>query len=108
MNMNLNNKNNFILQDSHWFRGDFGYFPTYVLGSAYACQMYNKMADDINVDFCIESNNYYPINEWLKYSLHFFGSTDTPQNIFENCVGERFDSKYYIKYLKKRYGGDKI
>lgn len=66
------------------------------------------MADDINIDFCIESNNYYLINEWLQYSLRFFGSTDTPQNIFKNCVGERFDSKYYIKYLKKRYGGDKI
>ena len=27
-----------ILQDIHWSAGDFGYFPTYALGSAYAAQ----------------------------------------------------------------------
>ena len=32
-----------ILQDIHWATGDFGYFPSYALGSAVAAQIYYYM-----------------------------------------------------------------
>jgi carboxypeptidase Taq len=30
---------NGVMQDSHWSSGDFGYFPSYVLGNVYAAQL---------------------------------------------------------------------
>ena len=32
-----------ILQDVHWSDGDFGYFPTYALGSAFAAQFMRRI-----------------------------------------------------------------
>ena len=38
-----------ILQDVHWSCGEFGYFPTYALGSAFAAQFVKKMQEEIAV-----------------------------------------------------------
>ena len=48
-----------ILQDAHWSSGDFGYFPTYLLGTVLSVQIWEKArADDPDVDEQIERGEF--------------------------------------------------
>lgn len=52
-----------ILQDVHWSCGEFGYFPTYALGSAFAAQFVKKMQEEIAVDDLLSNNHYDTVIE---------------------------------------------
>jgi len=92
-----------VLQDIHWSFGAFGYFPTYALGSAYAAQIYDAMAKDLDIESLIRNNNIKAINEWTKGHIHRFGGSKTPKEIMETATNAPFDPRYYVKYLKNKY-----
>jgi carboxypeptidase Taq len=97
-----NNKEG-VLQDIHWSFGAFGYFPTYALGSAYAAQIYQAMAKEINIEQAIKENQIERINAWLKAHVHTFGKTKTPKEILLIASKESFNPKYYTQYLKDKF-----
>lgn len=92
-----------VLQDIHWAGGSFGYFPTYALGSAYAAQLYYTMQKDFDVEDSLKDGNLQKINAWLKEHVHQYGGTLTPEEILLKATGEKFNPKYYVKYLKDKY-----
>jgi carboxypeptidase Taq len=92
-----------VLQDVHWSAGLFGYFPTYVLGSAYAAQFYYTMKKEIDVEELIRTDNIKDINAWLKEKIHQFGGSKTPQELLLEVTGEVFNPKYYVKFLVDKY-----
>lgn len=92
-----------VLQDIHWAGGSFGYFPTYALGSAYAAQIFKAMNKDFKVFKSLQSGKTNEINLWLKERLHYFGASKPPKELFKICVGGKFNPKYYIDYLIKKY-----
>ena len=92
-----------VLQDVHWSAGLFGYFPTYVLGSAYAAQFYYTMKKEINMEELIRTDNIKEINAWLKEKIHQFGSSKTPHELLVDVTGEAFNPKYYVKFLIEKY-----
>ena len=92
-----------ILQDVHWADGDFGYFPTYALGSAYASQFMAAMEKDMDVDEALRSNHYEKIMAWLKEHVHRYGCAITDEEIIRRATGEDFNSSYYLDYLEKKY-----
>lgn len=91
------------LQDIHWSVGSFGYFPAYALGSAYAAQIYNAMNKVVNVESVIENDHINIINYWLKENINKFGASLTTEEILVYATGEKFNPKYYIKYLKEKF-----
>jgi len=93
-----------VLQDVHWSAGLLGYFPTYALGSAYAAQFYYAMKKEINVEQLIKENKISEINAWLKDKIHQYGQSKTPKELLLDVTGEPFDAKYYVQYLKEKYG----
>lgn len=92
-----------ILQDMHWYGGDFGYFPTYALGTAYACQIYNAMNKDFSIDDALKDNKINKITEWLKNHIHIYGSSKDSDEILYLATGEKFNPNYYIDYLLSKY-----
>lgn len=92
-----------ILQDVHWAGGSFGYFPTYALGSAYGAQLLHAMKKDLNFDEAISKDNLKIINEWLKYKIHQYGQTKTPDELLKSATGESFDANYFVEYLKNKF-----
>lgn len=92
-----------ILQDIHWSFGAFGYFPTYAMGSALSAQIENKMKEVMDIDKCIETDDYDTINNWLKENIHKFGGFKLPNDVIKDALGEEFNPKYYIDYLIKKY-----
>ena len=93
-----------VLQDVHWSAGLLGYFPTYALGSAYAAQFYYAMKKEINVEQLVKDNKISEINAWLKAKIHTFGTSKSPKELLLEVTGEEFDAKYYVQYLKEKYG----
>ena len=98
-----NNKQG-VLQDSHWSGGSIGYFPSYALGSAYGAQFLRKMKQTVDVDECLRSGNFAPINEWNKENIWKHGKMMAPNDLLEKALGEKFDPFVYTDYLEKKFG----
>ncbi len=92
-----------VLQDVHWAYGNFGYFPTYALGSAIASQLYHYMNKDFDVEQSLKEGTTAKINEWLKERVHKYGASKYPDEILRLATGEDFNPDYYIDYLINKY-----
>ena len=92
-----------VLQDSHWSSGLFGYFPSYALGNAYGAQFLAKMRESVDVDACIESGDFGPVNEWNREHIWKHGGRFTPAELLNRVFEAEFDPGYYIKYLEDKY-----
>lgn len=93
---------NGILQDVHWSSGLFGYFPTYLLGSAISAQLMNQMQKECN-PYEFENDSLTVIHDWLRKSIHEKGRTKTTNEIIKEVTSEEFNVDYYIEYLTKKY-----
>ncbi|MGD9887056.1 MAG: carboxypeptidase M32 [Bacilli bacterium] len=103
LDLDVPNDKEGVLQDIHWAFGGFGYFPSYALGSAYAAQMLATMKKDLPVFKTLQNGTTKEINEWFKERLHRFGSSQNPKPLFENVVKAKFNPKFYVNYLIKKY-----
>ena len=92
-----------ILQDVHWSYSSFGYFPTYALGSAIACQIMSKMNQDLDVEQLLKDNKLANIQAWLKENVHQYGGLYSYNEILKRITDEEFNARYYIDYLKDKY-----
>jgi carboxypeptidase Taq len=92
-----------VLQDVHWATGEFGYFPTYALGSAYAAQIYAAMEKDLDVERALASGTTGEINEWLREHIHRYGASRYPKEILKLATGEDFNPNYYVEYLVNKF-----
>ncbi len=92
-----------VLQDSHWSGGMIGYFPSYALGSAYGVQLLEKMKETVDVDKCLESGDFGPINDWNREQIWKHGNCIPSGTLLKNALGAEFDPKFYTDYLEKKY-----
>lgn len=103
LDIKVDNDRNGILQDVHWASNDFGYFPTYALGSAYAAQIYHHLDRTIDVAKCLQRNDFAKIEDWLKEHIHCYGGLFDARTILQKGLNEDFDPRYYVEYLKEKY-----
>jgi carboxypeptidase Taq len=93
-----------VLQDMHWSSGNFGYFPTYAIGSIYASQLFNKLEKEIpTIKNEIENGNFSNIVKWLKLNIYNKGRMKNSEEIIKNICGENLNSEVYLNYLKNKY-----
>ena len=93
-----------VLQDIHWSQGSFGYFPSYALGSAFGAQMYASMEKKLNCSQLLEDGRISVIREYLREHIHRHGKLKTSRELLMNMTGEDFNPRYYVDYLKEKYG----
>ena len=93
-----------VLQDIHWASGLFGYFPSYALGSAIASQLFACMKREMTLEKYLEEGNLLPIREFLREHVHQWGKAKTTGEILRETTGEDFDARYYVEYLKEKFG----
>ena len=93
------------LQDTHWSGGDFGYFPTYALGSAYGSQLLRAMvAEGVDFGEACASGDLAPVRAWLGDKIWRWGRSKDAPELIEGACGEPFDATYYCSYLAKKFG----
>jgi len=93
------------MQDIHWASLAFGYFPTYLIGSATAAQLSHYCAQDLeNMDEMIEKGEFAEIKQWLTDKVHCHGKRyKSLDALLEDQIGEKLNPKYFIDYLTNKY-----
>lgn len=93
------------LQDIHWSMGAFGYFPTYLLGSMYAAQIFEAFErKHPGYAHRIEKEGLSFIKDFLGNSIHRHGRQFESRELIRKATGKVFSPKAYLDYLKQKYG----
>jgi carboxypeptidase Taq len=93
------------LQDIHWSHGDFGYFPTYSLGSVLAAQLFDTAEDEIpDLDEKVREGDFEPLHDWLTENVHQHGSRYTTDELVREATGEDYNADYFLDYVTSKYG----
>lgn len=89
-----------VLQDMHWYCGDFGYFPAYTYGNIISGMLWKKFG---NLDELIEQRKFDYIREMLKEQVHVHGSIYNPKELSNKLFGKDYDGADYVEYLEHKY-----
>lgn len=94
-----------VLQDPHWAWGEFGYFPTYALGTIIAGQLWEAAHEQIpGLEASITDGDLSPLRSWLGEHVHRYGRTRTGDEILQAITGGGLDSAPLLRYLNAKYG----
>ena len=91
-----------VLQDTHWYGGAFGYFPSYALGNLYGAQIVHYMKKELPFDELMSKGDLKPILKWLADKDFAYDYLD-PKNWILKVTGEEMNPEYFITYLKEKF-----
>jgi carboxypeptidase Taq len=92
------------LQDIHWSHGNFGYFPTYSLGSVMAAQLYETAEDELgDLDERIRDGDFAELHEWLAENVHRHGKRYETDDLVREATGEEFTAEAFTDYVTEKY-----
>ena len=92
------------LQDTHWACGNFGYFPSYALGSAYGTQMVPSMeAAGVDLAGACAAGNLTPVCDWLREKIWRWGAGKDGVELLQEACGAPFDASFYCTYLQNKF-----
>jgi carboxypeptidase Taq len=93
-----------VLQDMHWSGGEFGYFPTYAIGTIYSSQLFAQFLKEHSAVLeDITKGDFTAIVNWLSTHIYHYGSLMTADEIIKKTCGEGLNSKVFLAYLKEKY-----
>lgn len=93
-----------ILQDMHWSIGNFGHFPTYILGMVYAAQIYNQIElENPNFKTNIANGDFGGVLSWLTKNIYTHGRLYSVSDLMLRVCGEEINEKYLLTYLDNKY-----
>jgi carboxypeptidase Taq len=93
------------LQDIHWSHANFGYFPTYSLGSVLAAQLDHHLRADVgDVDGLVREGDVEPVHDWLREHVHRHGARYTTPELVREATGEGYTADYFVDYVTEKYG----
>jgi carboxypeptidase Taq len=92
------------MQDVHWPSMAFGYFPTYLIGSATAAQLAHYCTKELDLPALCAAGDFAPIKAWLTQKVHCHGMRyKSLDALLEDQLGERLNPQYFIDYLDTKY-----
>jgi carboxypeptidase Taq len=91
------------LQDVHWSESNFGYFPTYAIGSVIAVQLWERATSELgDLDAEFERGEFGSLREWLREHVHRWGRSFEPPELLERAVGGPLEAEPYLAYLRRK------
>jgi carboxypeptidase Taq len=95
-----------VLQDIHWYDGNWGYFPTYTLGALIAAQFFAAARAAVPglVD-AIGRGEFAPLFLWLRLNIHAQGSLLSTAELVEAATGAPLGTAAFAHHLRERYLG---
>jgi carboxypeptidase Taq len=92
------------LQDVHWSRPGFGYFPTYALGNLYAAQFYEQaVADNPAVADDLAQGKTDALLAWLRENIHQHGRKFTPGELVQRVTGRPLGYEAFMRYVTAKF-----
>jgi carboxypeptidase Taq len=92
------------LQDVHWTRPGFGYFPTYALGNLYAAQFYETaVAQNPTIAEEMAQGKTTELVSWLGENIHQHGRKFTPAELVQQATGSPLTHKPFMRYVTQKF-----
>lgn len=93
------------LQDIHWTRPSFGYFPTYALGNLYAAQLYEAaLSQNPAIGEEMALGDPASLVSWLRENVHQHGRKFTPAELIVRATGRPLSHQPFMRYVKAKFG----
>jgi carboxypeptidase Taq len=94
-----------VLQDIHWSRGNYGYFPDYQLGSMFAVQLWDQMLKEVpTVNADVEAGRFDVIRSWLTDKVMKHGRKYTITELAPRVTGSPLQWQPYVDFIKTKFG----
>jgi carboxypeptidase Taq len=92
------------LQDVHWTRPGFGYFPTYALGNLYGAQFWETaVAQHPVIETELAEGKTTTLLNWLRENIHQHGRKFTPGELVERVTGKPLSHEAFIRYVTAKF-----
>ncbi len=92
------------LQDVHWSRGLFGYFPVYALGALTAAQLYQAAcASSPDIQLKLSCGDFSPLTSWVRKNIHKQVSRYDTNELIARASGNPLGTEALKTHLKQRY-----
>lgn len=92
------------LQDVHWFRGLFGYFPTYTQGAVAAAQLCAAMQPDVpDFEQVLHVGDCTAALTWQREHMHAFGQLLPGAERIIAATGRPLGVADFVAHLEQRY-----
>jgi carboxypeptidase Taq len=93
------------LQDVHWSRPMFGYFPTYALGNLYAAQFYETaVQQQPAIAQGLAKGSADALVAWLRENIHQHGRKFTPRELVQLVTGQSLSHEAFVRYANQKFG----
>jgi carboxypeptidase Taq len=89
-----------VLQDIHWSFGEFGYFPTYALGTVVAAQLWQAFTAEHGP---LDPADVQPLREWLRHHVHRHGRRLLPEELLREATGHALDPQPLLDHLDRKF-----
>lgn len=92
------------MQDVHWPAGLFGYFPSYLLGSLFAAQLFGAAKGALpNLMDDIRRGAFDRLDSWLEKQIWGNGSFLDTTQLIEDSTGAPLGTEAFEAHVKSRY-----
>ena len=93
------------LQDVHWSRPGFGYFPTYALGNLYGAQFFETaVAQNPAIAEELAQGKTGALLTWLRENIHRHGKKFTPGELVRRVTGQPLGHAAFMRYVSAKFG----
>lgn len=92
-----------VLQDIHWSMGNFGYFPTYSMGSFYAAQFAEALSQEHPgwEAALAEGDGQAPL-AWMREKIHSQGRLYDSQTLCQKATGKPLSVEPFRRYIQQK------
>lgn len=93
-----------LMQDVHWSEGNFGYFPSYLMGSIYDGMFLEKIEQDLgSIDDILREGRIGEITNYLISNIYKNGGAYTSLEIIDKMCGKGLSAEPLIDYFQSKY-----
>jgi len=104
MGIKIENDTEGVMQDTHWYSGLYGYFPSYALGNIYSGQITCALMEALpNWRNQLAQGNLKEINNWIKENIHHMSNLYDPEDLIKKITGKNLEPYPFLQYLQNKY-----
>ena len=95
---------NGVMQDTHWYSGMIGYFPTYALGNLLNAMMMESAREALpDLPSEIEVGEFAPLLGWLRENVHRHGMRYSSPDLIRRITGKELSVEPFVKYVRRKF-----
>lgn len=92
------------MQDTHWYGGAFGYFPTYSLGNLLAAELFADFRKQVpDWESQIERGHFEGVVGFLREKIHRHAATKPSLELMRETLGRELGTRAFTDYVKAKW-----